>query len=220
MKLEDIHYFSIKKQQHPPVFNLAQRAIDESKKYNQDALDIERRMELLTHSKGAEHVRQCSNFLAETSTYNDLLDKGREPHWVPETTKPTPDLQYINSHGRKVPVEVKHLNSPRVEHETLFAGNTYGGSVNQSYEVGLQQKVADFVASARRKFKNFNKTVNGEDSEAGELYLFFSKSIDAGIVDGITWEKKMKERVTDITQPLCSPDITLIVTDIDKQFNP
>lgn len=219
MKLEDVHYFSVKKQLHPPVFDLAKRTVDESKRYANDGTEIDRRMELLTRSKDAEHIRQCSNFLAEASTYNDLIDKGEQPHWVPEASDPTPDLEY-DSRGKKIPVEVKHLNSPRVEHDALYAGKTYGGSVDQNYETGLVQKITDFVASARRKFKYFNKSVNGEDSEAGVLYLFFSKSIDAGIVDGITWERTMKERVTAIAQPLCSPEIKLVVTDIDEQFRP
>ena len=218
MKLEDVHYFSVKKQQHPPVFELAQRTVDESKKHTGDTAEIDRRIEVLTHSKDAEHIRQCSNFLAEASTYNDLLDKGEGPHWVPETSNPTPDIQYSDAHGKQIPVEVKHLNSPRDEHDALYAGSTYGGSVDHSYEAGLQHKITDFVTSARRKFKKFNEDVNGENSEAGVLYLFFSKSIDAGIVDGIAWEKTMKERVTAIAQPLCAPEINLVVTDIDEQF--
>lgn len=217
MKLEDVHYFSIKKLQHPPLFNFAQRTVDESNKDIADGAEIERRLQLLTRSTGAEHIRQCSNFIAEAATFNALLDAGHAPHWVPETSNPTPDLRYQDS-SRVVPVEVKHLNSPRVEHEALASGQAYGGSVDTRYDEGLQQKIEDFVTSARRKFKKFNETVNGTPAEEGELYLFFSKSIDAGITDGIAWERNMKERVTDIAAPLCSADITLVVTDIDEQF--
>ncbi|HVX01059.1 MAG TPA: hypothetical protein VHA52_11580 [Candidatus Babeliaceae bacterium] len=219
MKLEDIDYFLLKKNQQPAVYELAQRTVDESRKDSADTVEIERRLQLLTRSSGTEHIRQCSNFLAEAMAFNALLDASHVPHWVPETTYSTPDLCYRSS-SDAVAVEVKHLNSPREEHEALASGHTYGRSVDMNYDAGLQQKIEDFVASARRKFKKFNEIENDRSSdESGELYLYFSRSLDASLTDGISWMRTMKQRVTGIATPLCGTDITLIVTDIDEQFN-
>jgi hypothetical protein len=214
MKLEDIYYFSIKKQQHPQLFEFAQKIVDISESNPQDKIEIQRRMSLLTRSKDAEHVRQCSNFLAEVGAFSDLADQDIEPHWVPESKVRMPDLEYDLS-GVKEPVEVKHLNSPREEHDALFSGKSYGGSVNKDYHFGLEKKIADFVDDTRSKFTSFNKAVNGIESSNGTLYLFFSKSIDAGLLDGIEWEQNMDERIKAIAEPLTGDDIKLIITDID-----
>src|ERR1019366_9518397 len=171
------------------------------------------RMVLLPRTKDAEHVRQCSNFLAEIGAFDDLINQNIKPHWVPETKVPMPDLQYSLG-SVEVPVEVKHLNSPRIEHDTLFSGKSYGGSVDKNYQFGLRKKIIDFVNDARVKFVSFNKIVNKINSSNGTLYLFFSKSIDAGLLDNIKWEKTMGERIKIIAEPLMQDDLKLIVIDI------
>jgi hypothetical protein len=218
MKLEDVYYFSFKKTQQPEVYNLVQRTVDASSKDSQNAAELDRRLQLLTRTSGNEHIRQCSNFLAETVAFNSIMDAGHTPHWVPETKNPTPDIQYQGK-SAIIPVEVKHLNSPHEEHEALASGRQYGGSVNFDYASGLQRKIEDFITSTRRKFKKHNEVVNNRlQDESGELYLFFSKSIDASLTDGIAWERTMLEKVTNIATPLCGSDVTLTVTDIDEQF--
>lgn len=217
MKLDEVKYFSAKKKEQPKVYDLALKAVEESNKTETDATEIDRRIELLTRSDGTEHLRQCSNFLAEAIVYVELVDKKLNPRWVPETNYPTPDISY-NDEKLEVPVEVKHLNTPRDEHEALANGKTYGGSVNMNYETGLQKKIQDFIASAKTKFTKFNEVSNSLDSESGTLYLFFSKSIDAGLTDGIKWEKTMKEKILDIAVPLYGDFIKLLVKDINEQF--
>lgn len=94
MKLEDIYYFSIKKQQHAQLFDFAQKIVEISERHPQDKAEIQRRMTLLTRSKDAEHVRQCSNFLAELGAFDHLMTQSIEPHWVPESKIRMPDLEY------------------------------------------------------------------------------------------------------------------------------
>jgi hypothetical protein len=84
MKLDDLHYFEVKKIQHPPVFELAQRAIELSLPDTGDSAEIERRMAILARSSGNEHIRQSSNFVAEAHAFTSLYDLGSQPHWVPE----------------------------------------------------------------------------------------------------------------------------------------
>lgn len=214
MKLEDIYYFSIKKLQHPQLFDFAQHIVEISESNSQDEAEIQRRIMLLSRAKDAEHVRQCSNFLAEVGAFDDLLAKGKEPHWVPESKIRMPDLDFSQD-DHKHPVEVKHLNSPREEHDALFSGKAYGGNVDNNYQRGLEKKISDFIDDARSKFASYNRTVNGINSSEGTLYLFFSKSIDAGLLDGIEWVQSMKQRVSNIASPLAGKDIELIITDID-----
>jgi hypothetical protein len=212
MKLEEIYYFSVKKHRHPALYDLAQKIVKISEQNPHDKEEINRRMSLLTKSSGAEHVRQCSNFLAEIGAFNHLFTQDIAPHWVMETSRPMPDLEYGETY--KKPVEVKHLNSPRAEHDALFSGQMYSGNVDHQYHIKLQKKISDFIDDTRKKFTNFNKQVNGTEESKGTLYLFFSKSIDAGLLDGIEFEQKMEDRVKAIAEPLAGNDIELIVTDI------
>ncbi len=215
IELDNVYYFSVKKRQHPEVFNLVQNVIEDSNQHSGDKLEIQRRLRLLTTSEGNEHLRQCSNFLAEALAFAEIHNKGQTPHWVPVTSLPTPDIKYEAS-GMFQPVEVKHLNSPREEHEALASGMMYGGSVNMDYDAGLVRKINDFIVSAKSKFLQFNASVNETESEKGTLYLYFSKSIDAGLTDGIEWQKTMKERIADIATPLCGDEVNLIIEDINE----
>lgn len=219
MKLEDIFYFSVKKQQHIPVFELANKVVEDSQTDTTDSAEIQRRLTSLSKTENSEHIRQCTNFLAETIAFTNLVDKGLSPHWVPETKKhKMPDIAYEES-GRKTPVEVKHLNSPHEEHEALSTIGTYGGSVNNKYDNGLVKKIGDFIDDARAKFLSFNSQINNDnDCSTGILYLYFSKSIDAGLLDGIEWGENMFDRVSRIAEPLAGDDINLIVADIDSVF--
>ncbi len=217
MKLKDVYYFSIKKHKHPPVFNLAQKVVAASETNQQDSEEIQRRLSLLTTSTGNEHLRQCANFIAEAVAFNELLEQGKDPHWVSENSNPTPDIQYVAGNGQ-TPVEVKHLNNPHDEHEALASGQMLGEFINPNYDVGISQKINDFFSSAKRKFVAHNKQVNNIDSDAGILYLFFSKSIDADLADGIPWQIKMEDRVKAIAGPLVGDNITLIVKDLNASI--
>lgn len=218
MNLNDIHYFSIKKIQHPPVFDLANKVVEISTLNTADNTEIHRRIALLSRAKDAEHIRQCTNFLAEIAAFYDLSEKGVEPHWVAETKRHRmPDITYIKS-SFQVPIEVKHLNSPREEHDALFTVGTYGGSVDKNYHIGLIKKISDFINDAKAKFISFNAQVNGNNAKKGILYIYFSKSIDAGLLDGIEWEENMLDRVTQIAQHLAGDEIELMIADIDELF--
>ena len=217
MKLEDIYYFSVKKQQHRPLFDIVKKVITASAADPLNAAEIQRRLELLTKSKGNEHIRQCANFVAEAIAFNELIEQGEIPQWVPENSNPTPDMQYLVG-GKSEPVEVKHLNSPRDEHEALASGQLWGGSVDPNYDAGVAKKVVDFIVASKKKFATHNKAVNGVDGdESGILYLFFSKSIDADLTDGIEWQTKMEDRIKAIAAPHID-GITLIVKDLNDSI--
>lgn len=216
MKLEDVFYFSIKKRQHPTVFELAQKAVTASEANHQNSVEIQRRLYLLTRSHGSEHLRKCADFIAEAVVFNELLGQGKEPIWVPENgVLPSPDFQYF-SDNRQIPVEVKHLNSPRNEHEALASGEVLSGSVNPDYDIGIEQKIVDFVTSAKRKFIGHNKHVNRMDNDdSGVLYLLFSKSVDASLADYMSRQTKMEQRIKTIAKPMISDNIALLVRDLD-----
>jgi hypothetical protein len=127
-----------------------------------------------------------------------------------------PDIRI--AHPKDIPVEIKHLNSPRVEHEALANGETYVGSVDKSYDQGLQKKITDFIADAKTKFGSYYSLSKGNVSDGGSIYLYFSKSIDASIVDGIEWEQKMVDRIRAIATPIAGTEILLEVIDIDSIF--
>ncbi|MEI6228977.1 MAG: hypothetical protein WCP11_03070 [Candidatus Saccharibacteria bacterium] len=218
MELKDIDYFSKIEQHNPAVFNLATKSLLISNKNEQDSIEIQRRLLLLSKSTGNEHLRQCSNFLAEVISYCELFSQGKDPHWVPESSSPTPDIQFACGDGQ-MPVEVKHLNSPHDEHEALASGRMWGGSVNPDYNDGIQKKIDEFIVSAKNKFLSHNKRINSKDNdESGVLYIFFSKSIDASITDTIPWQTKMEDRVRAIAELTIGDKIDLIVRDIDKSF--
>jgi len=213
MTLEDVYYFSQKKQLHPELFSHINKAVQCSMANAADAAEVQRRLNLLSRSKGNEHLRQASNFVAEAATYTLLEEAGEGPHWVPEVAdKKMPDLE-----AGQHPVEVKHLNSPRVEHEALANGEMYGGSVDTNYDTGLDKKIGDFIKDTREKFTSYNLLKRGVAEPEGTLYLYFTKSIDAGIADGISWMTKMQDRIESIVKKhLLEKDrIALIVTDID-----
>lgn len=213
--LEDVFYFSVIKRHNPPLFELVRGVVQTSMDNPNDKKEIQRRLLLLTKSSDAEHLRQASNFLGEAHAFAKLSEEGHDPHWVPEARYKTPDLQY-GVKNLQIPVEVKHLNSPRDEHDALYRGDTWGGSVDKNYQLGLEKKIQDFVAESKLKFKSFNQKVSGLTSEAGMLYMYFSKSVDASIVDLIAWEDKMHDRIKAIAEPLVGRKITLVIIDINK----
>lgn len=217
MKLEDIKYFLVKKTQHPELFKLVQNVVNVSSKNNPERLELERRMSLLNSCTDAEHLRQCSSFVAEMLAYDELRKKRLKPQWVPESNWPTPDLRCFDP-AREMPVEVKLLHSPGIEHDALYEQGTYGGSVDSSYYNGLERKIIDFINSAIGKFKSFNQRENSKDDDVGILYLFYSKSIDATIIDGVAWEKNMEDYVQGFVAKHCPPTMQVIILDIDKQF--
>jgi hypothetical protein len=96
MKLEDVAYFAAKKQSQPSVFQLAQKVYDACKADAANDTEIQRRLSLLSRSTGAEHLRQCGNFMAELVAFDDLLSEGLSPKWLPESTTPgvkAPDIE-------------------------------------------------------------------------------------------------------------------------------
>lgn len=217
MKLKDIDYFSKLEHQSPELFELAQKVVNVSETNIQDKIEIQRRMKLLTRTNGVEHIRQCSNFVAEIGTFNDLIDQGTKPHWVPESNIPMPDIQYTLN-DVSCPVEVKHLNSPREEHDALLSGKLYSGYVDKEYDMGIQKKITDFIDDARKKFACYYKEVNKMENCDGTLYLFFSKSIDASLLDSTGRGLAMEKRIKSLCDPLVGDDIKLKIVDIDKFY--
>lgn len=215
IKLEDIYYFSVKKLSSPAMFDLVNEVVS-NPSCPEDRVDIQRRLALLpAKTDDAEHVRQCSNFVAEAHAYSELLRLDCNPHWVSEEKYPTPDMK-CDKAGKALPVEVKHLNSPRDEHDALFEGKMWGGNVSKDYHLGLQKKVEDFVKSAKSKFQAFNLQERDEKTCTGLLYIYYSKSIDAMLNDMIDWETKMHKRIEDILVPLIDgDDIEYVIIDID-----
>lgn len=220
MSLDDILYFQINRQRLPAVYELATRVAELSGQTANDAADFERRLTLLAGvpEPNGEQRRKAVDFLCELIAYDQLHHQGFTPNWVPETRLPMPDISYPAQELAE-PVEVKHLNPPRAEDVALSTGQMYGGSVNQTYELGLQQKIRDFIMSARTKFTHFNQQINERQSSNGTLYLFYSRSIDASLVDGIPWSTPMADRVTQIAEPLAGSDVKLVIHDVENCFS-
>jgi len=216
MNLEDIYYFKSKKSYSPNIFDLVKKTIEFTEHNIGDKQEINSRLKLLSTLNGPEQVRQCSNFLAEVLAFNHLISQGFAPHWVPEhISKKMPDLEFTKN-GTRIPVEVKHLNSPRIEHEALSNGLIFGNTVDNNYHFGLKTKISYFIDNASLKLKSFNLHHENLDSKRGVLYIYFSKSIDAIITDQLEWELNMINRVTNIAETLVSNDIKLHVFDIDQ----
>ena len=213
MQLEDVTYFAVKKYQHPALFEFVKAVVVDSVSDDSDRLEIQRRLRLLNRSQGNEHIRQASNFIAEVAAFHSEQVMAM-PHWVPElANRKMPDIEVGG-----YPIEVKHLNSPRDEHEALANGDVYGGSVDKDYDVKLSKKIVEYITDARRKFVSYNELKNNTPKQEGTLYLFFTKSIDAGLVDTIPWATKMEDRVREIaySQLTNGDTIKLIIRDIDS----
>lgn len=214
MKLEDVYYFSMKKILQPKLFALVEEVIQLSAAHPIDEIEVQKKINAVSRSRDNEHLRQASNLVAEIAAFADLTKRSKAPHWVPELKdKKMPDLEVD-----QYPIEVKHLNSPRAEHDALADGQLYGGSVDTNYHIGLDKKVGDFIKDARKKFISYNHLKNDNGSAEGTLYLYFSKSIDAGIADSIEWMAKMEDRIEAIAKRhlLSTDKITLEIRDIDQ----
>ncbi|HJP96028.1 MAG TPA: hypothetical protein VJ843_01510 [Candidatus Saccharimonadales bacterium] len=219
MVLQDIEYFAEKQWSHPEVFDVAQRVYDACLGDTGNNEEMQRRLAELSRTSGAEHLRQAGNFMAEIIVFSDLLSQGFCPRWLPESRVRgvrTPDIEYIKN-DKHVPVEVKHLNDPRDEHEAIYAGRPPGGSVGLDYYAALESKVEYFVNDAMQKFACYKDSA----AETGipELHLFFTKSLEAKVADimsqtlaqfgdpGLT----MKNNIEAIAQNMVSTELLLKV---------
>jgi len=225
IRLEDIEYFSKKKQQDPAVFELAQRVFDASSKEPNNAKELERRLNELSRTQGAEHWRQSANLMAELVVFDELAKQGVAPRWIPESARKgikTPDIEYTKG-GLRTPVEVKHLNDPKDEHEATYAGRSIGGSVDRDYKTFLGVKVKYLVDDATAKFSSYYSQPGSDSTSGPTLYLFYTKSINADIADIVEntlaqfdnqHAKSMTDHIIDIAQPLIEKGTTLIVREL------
>lgn len=119
---------------------------------------------------------------------------------------------------------MKHLNDPRDEHEATYTGQPMGGSVGLDYQATLIQKVEYLANDAKTKFAQYHANRNDDSSAPNKLYLFFTKSTEASVVD-IASEtlsqfdgqkaRTMEECIEDIAQPLLTgTNTTLIVREL------
>ncbi len=69
IKLDDIYYFSIKKLQHPVVYELVEEVVDISNSDPLNKIEIQKKLNSLSRTTSSEHLRQCTNFLAEALTF-------------------------------------------------------------------------------------------------------------------------------------------------------
>ncbi len=230
MQLEDIHYFSVKKIQQPSVFALAKKVYEACENNTDNNAEMQRRLYLLSRSSDGEHARKSGDFMAELAAFNELLDQGLSPKWLPESTTPgvkTPDIEIIIGQT-PIPVEVKHLNDPRDEHEATYAGQSIGGMVDFNYKRFLVKKVQDLACDAKEKFTQYHKDKNDGGSVSSRLYLFFTKSIEADLADiahtalaqyGGEKPKDMQEHIKAMAQPILDgADIELIVRELSAEF--
>lgn len=214
MKLTDVDYFKQKRCTQPSVYLLAHKVYTKSQGDDSDRLELDKKLQALANAtESSEHLRQASNVVAEMVTYANLMDQKLEPHWVPEGKKPAPDIRDKN--GR--PHEVKHINTPREEHEALSKKGTYGGMVDTQYAKGLQQKVRDNIDSAKRKFAEFNKTTNSRDSIEGTLHLFYSQSHDAELAK-VMGAKSMQKALSGMVKAAAPKEIVVEISDINSYF--
>lgn len=127
-----------------------------------------------------------------------------------------PDIACFNSEV-PYPVEVKHLNNPRDEDVALSKGQMHGGSVDHAYHEKIGKKVEGFVNQSKAKFANYN-ALNGQKSDAGKIYLVYSQSIDASILDGVPWNVSMADHIKAHSQPLVTKSQEVEIIKLEDFF--
>jgi len=214
-KLDDIYYFQYMKIKRPSIYSLANEVYNLSQANTSDKSLFQSKLDKLATVPGNnnEQRRMAGDLLCEFHAYKTLHDAGISPHWVEETTSSSPDIEY-EKNKKPYPVEVKHVNPPRAEDIALSRGASVGDSVNTNYIQGVMQKVQDNLTSAKNKFNTFN----GDATNNGTLYLYYSQSLDAQIASYFPGSQTMQSKVEQIVSDISPKDIDVVVQDINSFF--
>jgi hypothetical protein len=216
VKLDDVYYFKMMKQFKPAVYNLAVEVGTLSEATASDKALYQAKLDKLATVPGEndEQRRMAVDLLCEFQTYKILYDLNLNPHWVEETIRTSPDIQYEQD-GKLYPVEVKHINPPREEDIALSRGNSTGGSVNQNYHLPIVKKVKANLDSANIKFVAFNSGTSNE----GTLYLYYSQSTEAQVASYLPQSVPMQTRIELIVKSFAPGAMDIVVQDINTSFN-
>lgn len=195
MSIDEIEYFAKVKPRGKWDYRLAHNAEILSSQDPSDKAEFERRVALLaTHTKQEIITQQIVSFISEVEVFNMLYDRGKQAHWIPESSKTgikAPDMYYVQS-GAKVPVEVKTLDLEASEASDLrsFKFPVHESSPDWNYFAGCENKLRYFFTDVIEKFNHFNST-----KLHGELYLIFLPSVHVRLRDGEDGKPLMKDRI-------------------------
>ena len=96
MTLDDIHYFRYMKAHKPSVYNLAKKVGNFSEPNESDKQIYQTKIDNLATVPGEndEQRRQAADLLCEFKAFDNLHSGNLSPHWVTETGRVSPDIEY------------------------------------------------------------------------------------------------------------------------------
>jgi len=123
--------------------------------------------------KEREMHRQLFDFFTELMVYSELRENNFEDIlFIPEERVSKPDIQ-AKKNNKKFFFEVKNLNPPRNEEESLITTGWYTGDINIHFKENMKKKINYFICDACKKFnslKNVSEKV---------LVINYQEGIDA-----------------------------------------
>lgn len=140
--------------------------------------DLRGKSQQILNRKKREKERQIFAFFAELKAANELLIHGfTNILFLQEGRSKTPDFS-ANRQNKIYYIEVKRIQNPREEDESLRSKGSYARNINKNFREPLKKKIGDFIYDANKKFNQQDQDKNlGRMQKV--LILDFEPGIDA-----------------------------------------
>lgn len=185
------------------VYVYCEKASPESEK------DLLRRVSLLDIDDSCERQLQGGNFVSELFAFHHFI--GSFPEWIPESSKKgtkTPDF-YILKGGKKYPIEVKTLNLPKDEGDSLRSKDALVREIDiTSPELSFETKIIADCKDAIAKFKDYLQYAKDDDIY-GTIWLSYIPSQMTRLEEGAITQ--MVERIKKLAEKITPKEVEIIV---------